>query len=162
MVVAANDVGTYLKPLRSYAARLTGNRHEADDLLNETIARYLAAKGPERAIENECAWLYVIMKNTWVNALRARRPTGPSPDRYSGEAVGEWYVASMLAERDMRRAIDSLPQKCQDVIRAHVAEDGSPERVGRRLGISRVTAWTRLQKARRVLRSRLEPNAAWA
>ncbi len=157
---ASHSLEKNIASLRSYAARLTSNRPEADDLLNETIARYLAADGAEQAIENECAWLCVIMKNTWINALRARRPTAPSPDEYSGEVVGEWYVDSLTAQCDMRRAIDSLPQKFQDVIRAHVAEDGSQERVGRRLGISGVTAWTRLQKARRVLRSRLESNDA--
>ncbi len=159
---ASHSLEKNIAALRSYAARLTGNRPEADDLLNETIARYLAADGPQQTIEDEYAWLHVIMRNTWFNTLRVQKSLVPLTEECSNDMVSESAMNSAVVAREMCKAIASLPKKLQDVICAHVEDDGSPIRMGRRLGVSTVTVRTRLNTARRVLRSRLELNEAWA
>ncbi len=161
-MVAVSPFELDLAKLRSYAVRLTGHRDDAQDLLHDTLVRYLTARTPEAEIENTTAWLHTIMRNTWFNARRATKAKESLPKGYERGVVDEWCVDSTIVERDMRRAMDSLPKNLQDVVHAHVVEEGSSERVGRRLGISRVTARTRMQDARRALRSRLETNEAWA
>ncbi len=57
----------------AYALRLTGSRHDADDLYQETFLAAFRAWPPPRR-DNERAWLYRIATNKSIDRARARRP----------------------------------------------------------------------------------------
>ena len=61
--------------LRRYAFALTGSQQEAEDLVQDTLVRAIAA-GAERfaAGGNLRAWLFSIMHNAFVSGVRRRRP----------------------------------------------------------------------------------------
>lgn len=58
----------------SYALRLTGSRHDADDLYQETFLAAFRAWPPPRR-DNERAWLYRIATNKAIDGARRRRVT---------------------------------------------------------------------------------------
>ena len=58
------------KPLYFYAVRLTTDKENAKDLLQETLLKALAYKNKFRENTNFKAWVYTIMKNTFINNYR--------------------------------------------------------------------------------------------
>lgn len=59
--------------LKNFAYRLTSNKVEAEDLLQETFLKALINKDKflNYQYQNMRPWLFTIMKNTFINAYRA-------------------------------------------------------------------------------------------
>jgi RNA polymerase sigma factor (sigma-70 family) len=55
------------------AMRLTGNKHNAKDLMQETIMRAFASCHKFTEGTNFKAWVYTIMHNCFINDYRKRR-----------------------------------------------------------------------------------------
>lgn len=56
--------------LERFAISLTANREEAKDLLQETYLKALSSKDKFIEFTNFEAWMYTIMKNTFINNYR--------------------------------------------------------------------------------------------
>lgn len=56
--------------LKNFALSLTADREEAQDLLQDTFMKALLYKDKFVQSTNLKAWLYMIMKNTFINAYR--------------------------------------------------------------------------------------------
>jgi RNA polymerase sigma-70 factor (ECF subfamily) len=57
-------------PLRNFAYSLTMNSEEAQDLVQETFLKALKYRDKFADATNLKAWLYTIMKNTFINSYR--------------------------------------------------------------------------------------------
>jgi len=68
------------------ALRLTQNRADAEDLVQETMLRAYIGFGSFRAGTNLKAWLYRILQNTWIN------PT-------ANASTGLWRLPSTASRR---------------------------------------------------------------
>jgi RNA polymerase sigma-70 factor (ECF subfamily) len=55
------------------ALRLTSNRHDAEDLIQDTILHAYRGFSTFREGTNLMAWLCTIMRNTWINHCRKRQ-----------------------------------------------------------------------------------------
>jgi RNA polymerase sigma factor (sigma-70 family) len=62
----------FSKPLRYFAFSLTSNSDDADDLLQETMLKAIRYKDKFTDTTNLKAWLYTIMKNTFINEYRRK------------------------------------------------------------------------------------------
>ena len=58
----------HLPDLRAYARWLVGNRHDADDLVQDTIERVLGAAERFTPGTNFKAWSFTILRNRFLNA----------------------------------------------------------------------------------------------
>ena len=56
--------------LYAYALQLTGNRHLANDLLQETFLRIIQKSGTYRALGSFEAWAKMVMKNIFLNSIK--------------------------------------------------------------------------------------------
>ena len=56
--------------MESFAMRLTYNKDEAKDLLQDTYLKALSSKDKFIELTNLKAWTYTIMKNTFINNYR--------------------------------------------------------------------------------------------
>ncbi|MGM0881845.1 MAG: RNA polymerase sigma factor [Bacillota bacterium] len=87
-----------------YSMRITGNRWDAEDLAQDSIVKLIEAvrKNPERPITR--AFLYRIVKNTWIDDQRAQKiRTVPFDRTYEASApdplLSSRELLEQLAER---------------------------------------------------------------
>jgi len=64
------EVLGYLEPLYATAMRLTRNRADAEDLVQDTVVKALRFQSRFERGTNLRAWLYTILHNTWRNRVR--------------------------------------------------------------------------------------------
>jgi RNA polymerase sigma-70 factor (ECF subfamily) len=94
------SVAPLREALHRYCRRLTGNVWDAEDLLQETLARAFAQAGrTHRPIENAMAWLTRIATNAYVDTWR-RPPPIPAtlPERAAEPVPDPLEVRDALAE----------------------------------------------------------------
>ena len=60
----------FLEPLFATAMRLTRNRADAEDLVQDTFVKAFRFSGQFKRGTNLRAWLYTILHNTWRNRRR--------------------------------------------------------------------------------------------
>ena len=103
-----------LKPL---AITLTHNAEDAKDLFQETMYRALANKDKYSIGTNIKAWLYIIMRNIFINDFRKKSKRNIIPD-YTAEdllfnsaktATTNSGIAS-INMKEIQKAIYSLPR----------------------------------------------------
>ena len=135
--------------LRFLAAR-TGSAAEAEDIVQELWLKLGAV--PAGPIGNPRAYLYRMAQNLVLDRLREQRRRAARDQSFSDEATG--YAAGgtdpvdpgdtaeqqLMAREDverLKRAIATLPEGAQRVLRLHKLEGLSHGDVAARLGISR-------------------------
>src|SRR5215470_3057587 len=105
----------FLPRLRRFARALTRNAVEADDLVQSTLERALRnlhAWSPGTRLD---AWMFRIMKNAWIDEVRARgvRTRVLAPEE-AGAHVGDDGAAAMeirLEAKAVQAAMEALPDE---------------------------------------------------
>jgi RNA polymerase sigma-70 factor, ECF subfamily len=125
--VWAEDVlRAYTTSLYPAALRMTRNGPDAEDLVQETFAKALAASGRFQAGTNLNAWLRRIMTNTFISGYRKNRA---QPQLVTGDVVGaellcaqssdgsaEDQVVGRLLDPDVIAALRELPYRHRLVV----------------------------------------------
>ena len=95
------------------AMRLTRNRQDAEDLVQEVMLRAYAGFGSFRDGTSIKAWLYRIMHNTWISQYRRR---SHRPEEVSVECISETHLAAVVlrASRASPSAEDSALDSMTD------------------------------------------------
>jgi RNA polymerase sigma-70 factor (ECF subfamily) len=152
------------------ALRLTRNRADAEDLVQETMLRAYIGFGSFRPDSNLKAWLYRILHNTWINAYRKqqRRPaqvwmdnlTDRHAARYAATAPNglrsaEVEVLEALPDTEIQAALLSLPEVFRMSIYYADVEGFSYAEIADIMGTSKGTVTSRLHRGRTRLRELL-------
>ncbi len=161
----------YADSLHNLARYLARNEADADDLVQETYARALRAAAQFAPGTNLKAWLFRILRNTFVDQYRRTRhdPTVGGLDTIDpvaqGPAQEEWLrddleldrLRSIVAE-DLEKALRSLSEEARTVILLDL-EGQTEGEVAEILGCAVGTVKSRLARARTALRQRLKDYA---
>ncbi len=138
--------------LRRYAFALTGSQPEAEDLVQDTLVRAIAAARSFRTGGNLRAWLFSIMHNVFVSGVRRPRPPTVALDDEAaavGQAPGQLIV---LEVRDVLAALARLPDAQRAALSLIALEDFSYEQAAKIQGIPLGTLMSRLARGRETLR----------
>jgi len=76
----SRDVLEYVDPLFATAMRLSRQRQDAEDLVQDTLVKALRFAERFEQGTNLKAWLYTILHNTWRNRVRDRAREGLQVD----------------------------------------------------------------------------------
>src|SRR3974390_243783 len=167
------DVAMEFMPgLYSAALRMTRNRADAEDLVQETYLKAYRAFGSFKEGTNLKAWLYRILTNTFINSYRARkrRPEQTELDdvedlylyrRLGGlEAVSasrsaEEDVLDQFTEAEVKAAVEALPEQFRMAVLLADVEGFSYKEIADILDIPIGTVMSRLHRGRKALQKTL-------
>lgn len=153
----------HVDALYGFALTLTRNETEAEDLVQETCLLAVRAFGQLRPDSNLKGWLFVLMRNAWLNQLRHTR-SGPRFVALDAEEPDHapWFEGSYgdpyslyvrkLERQEVRAAIDSLPRPYREIIVFRDIEGFSYKQIATILGCPAGTVMSRLGRAREKLR----------
>ena len=164
----------HLDSLYGYALILTRDQTAAEDLVQETYLRAMRAFGQLTPNSNLKSWLFVIMRNAWLNQLRHNR-TAPRFVELDDENVESVYQNDRVNEdphvvylrklerEQIRVAIADLPELYREIIVLRDLEGFSYQEIATMLSCPAGTVMSRLGRARAKLRRALaswQPRAA--
>lgn len=161
-------------PLRAglfrYALRLTSNHADAEDLVQDTMLKAFRGYDRLRPETYLKAWLFTVMKNTWISNYRAAGRRLPETlmddvtdaDFTSASISGAVEVRS--AESEVLRhdidphlvaALGGLSEEMRTTVFHVVVEGMRSKDVAKLLGVPVNTVLTRMYRSRRALRRSL-------
>ncbi|HTK81029.1 MAG TPA: sigma-70 family RNA polymerase sigma factor [Bacteroidota bacterium] len=154
--------------LYNYALRMTGDPDDAHDLVQETYLKAYRFWDKYEKGTNIRAWLFRIMKNSYIN--RYRKET-KEPDTVDYEDIQNFYnsiryestdpndlqekIFGGLLEDDVVRAIESLPEDFRTVVILCDIEGLSYEEISEFVDCPIGTVRSRLHRGRKMLRAKL-------
>ena len=154
----------HIDALYGYAMTLTRDATEAEDLVQETYMR--AARAIDRLDSNANlkGWLFVIMRNAWLNQVRHKN-AGPlfvnlESSESTGDAQDNPHVVYLrkLEREQVREAIESLPDAYREIVLLRDIEGFTYQEIATVLDCPAGTVMSRLGRARGRLRKML---SAW-
>lgn len=159
--VFATALAAEIPRLRRFARVLAKHADVADDLVQETLLRAIAARGQFVLGTNLRAWLYTILRHIRAAAARrASRSPFLSPDIVPEAAVSGGQEERQ-AMRDVATAFRRLPAIQREALWLVVVEGLDYAEAARIIGIPAGTLRSRLSRAREALRNGIgfEPSA---
>ncbi len=165
----ARDVLPYLAQLYPAALRMTRNPADAEDLIQETMARAYTAFGQFTPGTNLRAWLHKILSSTFINICRKnKREPARAAD---ADAAADWRTGTdplqpparsaeaealdKMTDSDILVALKNLPTDFRTAV--YLADiEGYPYReIAEIMGTPLGTVMSRLHRARARLRAQL-------
>ncbi len=162
----------YLTPLFNLALNLTRNRKDAEDLVQETYLRayrFFDSYQPGTHIK---AWLFRILRNTFINRYRAAKVR---PDEVDFSKVEEAYervvdehflqanrpvspeeaLLDGVLDEEIETAMARLPEEYRSVVILALVEDLPYKEIAATLSIPLGTVMSRLHRGRKLLQAAL-------
>ncbi len=154
--------------LYNYALRMTNNKEDASDLLQDTFLKAFRFWDKYEKGTNIRAWLFRIMKNSYINRYRKEVK---EPGKVAYDEVKDFYntvrdeaseandlqetVFKNLFEDDVARAIAELPEDFRTVVILCDLEGLPYEEIAEFVECPLGTVRSRLHRGRRLLREKL-------
>jgi RNA polymerase sigma-70 factor, ECF subfamily len=154
--------------LYNYALRMTNNAADADDLVQETFLKAFRFWEKYERGTNIRAWLFRIMKNSYINRYRRE---SKEPDTVDYDEVQNFYntirdttadsadtqdsVFGKLLDDDVATAIAHLPEDFRTVVILCDIEGLTYEEIAEFLAVPLGTVRSRLHRGRSLLRAEL-------
>ena len=165
------ELATIVDTVFRTALRLTGNRQDAEDLVQEAALSAYRGRATFAAGSNFKAWFFKILLRCHYGAHRKRRPEhslADVEDAHDMILYKHAYEAGLLsqddpvaatigrlASEDIASALGALPEIYRAVCTMYLMDDFSYEEIGDMLGVPLGTVRSRLHRGRAMLQKRL-------
>ena len=141
----------------SYVMTLSGDRHAAEEITQETFFRAFARQGDFRGECDEVTWLCAIARNLFVDEKRRQRRRGEAPGEMPDAANG---VERTVVEREssfrIHLALHGMEEPYREVFELRLFGELSFREIG--MIFHRTENWARVtyHRARMQLRERMD------
>jgi RNA polymerase sigma-70 factor (ECF subfamily) len=151
--------------LYNFAHWLAQNREEAEDLVQETYTKALRGFGSFQPGTNFRAWMYRILRNTFLTSRTGLKATMTVPleDEEDGAnlpAADTKTPEAILIDRSnqelLRSALEELPTRFREILLLCEVEEMSYQEIAEALVIPIGTVMSRLSRARAALRAAVQ------
>lgn len=165
------DVVPMRDPLYRHAFRLSQNREDAEDLVQETMMKAYAAFHTFQAGSNLKAWLFRILTNTYINGYRKkkRQPAQCSTEELTDQLLAKAYgresstrahspeemTLAALPDGDIKAAMEALPPQFREAVYFADVEGFRYAEIAAITNTPTGTVMSRLHRGRRQLRGLL-------
>ena len=142
-----------LPSLRRFSFALTGNQHDADDLLQSTVERLLKNNSPNDVDLKR--WAFRVCRNHWIDEIRKRKiRVADNIDDISYSASGsdgEKVALSRITLEQINQAMNLLPENQRSTLSMVSAGGLTYAEVSEALDIPIGTVMSRVSRARKTL-----------
>jgi RNA polymerase sigma-70 factor (ECF subfamily) len=160
----------YLDSLYNTAYRMARNAEDAEDLVQETYLKAYKYYDKFQEGTNFKAWLFKILKNTFINAYRKKQATphqsafGDIEDAFESQVSDEVRrrhktpedeAMEGVLDTDVQRAIQALPPDYRMAVLLADLEDLSYKEIASALEVPVGTVMSRLYRGRKQLEATL-------
>ncbi|MEO6171130.1 MAG: RNA polymerase sigma factor [Lysobacter sp.] len=146
-----------LPRLRRFARSLTGDPHDADDVVQIALERALARMSQWREEAGGLdAWMFAIVRNAWLDEVRSRQRRGRmfAPED-EGLTVGAATLDTHLQGVSVEAAMARLPVDQREAVALVLVEGFSYREAAALLEVPIGTLTSRLARGRQALQSML-------
>jgi RNA polymerase sigma-70 factor (ECF subfamily) len=167
-----DDAMQFAGQLYSAAMRMTRNRADAEDLVQETYLRAYRSFHTFEEGTNLRAWLFRILTNTYINSYRSkqRRPQESDvedvDDLYMYRRLGaleagtvgqsaEDQLFDLFTDDEVKAALEALPENFRLPVLLADVQDFSYKEIAEILDIPIGTVMSRLHRGRRAMEKQL-------
>jgi RNA polymerase sigma-70 factor (ECF subfamily) len=162
----------HLEALFNLALNLTRNPKDAEDLVQETYLRAYRFFDSYETGTHIKAWLFRILRNTFINRYRSRKARPEEVDFGKIEATYEQMIEDTfirdrtppspeeivmdgVLDDEIRQALDRLPEEYRTVVLLALLEEMSYKEIAAALSIPLGTVMSRLHRGRKMLQASL-------
>ena len=162
----------HLDALFNLALNLTRNRKDAEDLVQETFLRAYRFFDTYRRGTLIKAWLFRILRNTFINRYRARKARPEEVEFGAIEATYEQMIEQTfiqdrtppspeeivldgVLDEEIQQAMARLPEEYRTVVIMALLEEMSYKEIAAALSIPLGTVMSRLHRGRKMLQASL-------
>lgn len=146
-----------LPRLWAFALRISGDRHDAEDLVQLACVRALERTHQLQPDSSPLSWMFSIVHTTWINEIRSRDVRSRSRQEWN-ESVIETVTdpAAPTPETDLMheqilRAVNGLPDGQREVMLLVAVERFSYKETAEILEVPIGTVMSRLSRARQTI-----------
>jgi len=143
------------------------HQQDAEDALQETLLRAYANLGSFRQSCKFSTWITAIGINAALIVIRKRKTRREADMELDGTEGSTWDVADQAPDPErcvakgeiilfLRKRLQSLPPKMQDVLTSFYGHDYSLQETAEALGISVAAVKSRLSRGRRSLKASIK------
>lgn len=162
------EIIPHLDATYNYALRLTTDPNDAEDLLQDSIVKAFRFFSSYQKGTNARAWLYRIVKNSYINNYRK---ASRQPQKVDYDEVATYYetVRSEQSDTtdlqaqfyrneyddDFKKALDNLPEDFRTPLLLCDVEDFTYEEIANMLDVPIGTVRSRLHRGRNLLKEKI-------
>ncbi len=167
------DAIPHMDALYNYALRMTGDSDDADDLIQETYLKAFRFFDKFERGTNCKAWLFRILRNTYINSYRKKKK---EPDKVDYDEIENYFenikapsadnshtekdIFDNLLDDELSGAISALPEDFRTVIILSDIEGFSYEEIADFVDCPVGTVRSRLHRARKMMFTKLHKYAS--
>ena len=147
--------------LYRFALRITGNIHEAEDIVQEVLEKvWKTDESQTDHVQNWEAWCMTLTRNRSLDKNRTRnvrrtQAIESAPDRPGQDANPEQALEGQDVVAHIRQFMQELPEKQRLVMHLRDIEEHSYEEIAEVLNISMEQVKVNLHRARKAIREKL-------
>ena len=167
-----SDAMQYAPQLFSTALRMTRNRSDAEDLVQETYIKGWRSFHTFQEGTNLRAWLFRIMTNTYINKYNAKKRKGTevelddveelflykrlgSIDQSQLSSSAEDQMLELFTDDEVKTALESLPEDFRIPVLLSDVDGFSYKEIAEMLEIPIGTVMSRLHRGRKAMQKML-------
>lgn len=143
--------------LVGYAYLLTGDRREAEDLVQDALVKAFTRSRTSADVENAEAYVRRAVLTTYVDGFRRRKRWAAVRHLVAPETTHDGLERASADRLDVRAALDALTPRQRACVVLRFYEDRTVPDIGHELGLSTGAVKRYLSDAARVLERRLGP-----
>ena len=148
-----------LPKLRRFARSLTHHEADADDVLQIALERALARSEQWQPDTRLDSWMYTIIRNAWIDEVRARKRRGAHLDvEEFSEVVSAGGENTATELESVAAAMARLPEEQRTAVSLVLIEGLSYKEAAVVMQVPMGTLTSRLARGREALQKLLRPN----